>query len=150
MTIRRGEVVALVGENGSGKTTLAKLLAHLYSPDEGRIMWDARDTSEYDPNQVRGAIAVIFQDFVRYFLSARENIAAGRPERSHDIDGIVAAARSSGADSFLSELPDGYETVLSKEFTGGSDLSVGQWQRAVHHPGRAYGRPRPPSGVRAL
>lgn len=131
LTIGRGEVVALVGENGSGKTTLAKLLAHLYDCDEGRILWDGQDTSAEDPARVRGSIAVIFQDFVRYLLSARDNIAAGRYERSDDIDGIIAAARSSGADAFLTKLPDGYDTILGKEFTGGSDLSLGQWQRVA-------------------
>ena len=126
-----GEVIALVGENGSGKTTLAKLLAHLYSPDAGRILWDGRDTAECDPALVRESIAVIFQDFVRYLLPARENIGAGRYERLDDMEGIREAARLSGADGFLSTLPKGYETTLGKEFTGGSDLSIGEWQRVA-------------------
>jgi ATP-binding cassette subfamily B protein len=129
--VRRGEVVALVGENGSGKTTLAKLLAHLYVPGAGRILWDRRDTRSFEPAQVRRSIAVIFQDFVRYRLPARENIGAGRHEHFDDIEGIVAAARTAGADSFLSQLPEGYDTTLSKEFRGGTDLSVGQWQRVA-------------------
>lgn len=131
MEIRAGEVVALVGENGSGKTTLAKLLAHLYTPDSGRILWDGRDTSEINPEIVRDGIAVIFQDFVRYLLPARENIGAGRHEHFDDLDAIVRSARHAGADSFLSTLPNGYETILGKEFTGGSDLSIGQWQRVA-------------------
>lgn len=131
MTIGRGQVVALVGENGSGKTTLAKLLAHLYSLNEGRILWDGLDTSACEPALVRDSVTVIFQDFVRYLLSARENIAAGRHERAGDLEGIVGAARLSGADGFLSQLPAGYETVLGKEFSGGADLSLGQWQRVA-------------------
>ncbi len=131
MEIRAGEVVALVGENGSGKTTLAKLLAHLYTPDSGRILWDGRNTSHLDPLVVRDGIAVIFQDFVRYLLPASENIGAGRHEHLDDLDAIVRSARHAGADSFLSGLPKGYDTVLGKEFTGGTDLSIGQWQRVA-------------------
>ena len=131
LEIRAGEVVALVGENGSGKTTLAKLLAHLYRPDAGQILWDGRNTSELDPVVVRDAIAVIFQDFVRYLLPARENIGAGRHQRFFDLEAIVEAARHAGADGFLSRLPQGYETTLGKEFSGGCDLSIGQWQRVA-------------------
>ncbi len=131
MDIGAGEVVALVGENGSGKTTLAKLLAHLYSPDAGRILWDGRDTAECDPTQVRESIAVIFQDFVRYLLPAKENIGAGRCERLEDMEAILEAARRAGANEFLSRLPQGYESILGKEFSGGSDLSIGQWQRVA-------------------
>lgn len=129
--IAAGEVVALVGDNGSGKTTLAKLLAHLYAPDAGRILWDDRDTSTCDPLCVRQSVAVIFQDFVRYLLPARENIGAGRHERFDDFGDIVDAARWAGADGFLRDLPDGYDTTLGKEFTGGQDLSIGQWQRVA-------------------
>ncbi|HEV2068716.1 MAG TPA: ABC transporter ATP-binding protein [Acidimicrobiales bacterium] len=129
--LRAGEIVALVGENGSGKTTLAKLLAHLYRPTGGRILWDGVDTASLDPARVRRSIAVIFQDFVRYLLPARENIGAGRHERFSDTEAIVAAARWAGADSFISQLPQGYDTTLGKEFTGGSDLSLGQWQRVA-------------------
>ena len=131
LEIRAGEVVALVGENGSGKTTLAKLLAHLYAPDAGHILWDDLDTRTYEPLTVRQSIAVIFQDFVRYLLPARENIGAGRHERFDDLEGIIRAARWSGADAFLSQLPEGYDTTLGKEFTGGLDLSIGQWQRVA-------------------
>lgn len=131
MEISAGEVVAIVGENGSGKTTLAKLLAHLYTPDSGRILWDGRNTAELDPAVVRDCIAVLFQDFVRYLLPARENIGAGRHERFDDLEGVVTAARHAGADGFLSSLPTGYDTVLGKEFSGGTDLSIGQWQRVA-------------------
>lgn len=131
LEVGAGEIVALVGENGSGKTTLAKLLAHLYSPDSGRILWDDTDTASCDPAQVRDAIAVIFQDFVRYLLPARENIGAGRQERFDDIEAIIEAARRAAADPFLSRLPKGYDTPLGKEFSGGVDLSIGQWQRVA-------------------
>lgn len=129
--INRGEIIALVGENGSGKTTLAKLLAQLYPPSEGRILWDGSDTAEMEPDGLRKSIALIFQDFVKFKLTARENIGMGRHERFDDVDAIFGAARQSGADYFLRKLPQRYETVLAKEFKGGRDLSVGQWQRVA-------------------
>ncbi len=127
MNINAGEIVALVGENGSGKTTLAKLLCQLYQPDQGKIMWDGLDTQDLDPEQLREFVAVIFQDFVRYQLKASENISMGRYSRADDIVAIQNAARTAGA-GFLEELPEGLQTVLSKEF-GRSDISIGQWQR---------------------
>ncbi len=131
MEIRRGEVVALVGENGSGKTTLAKLLANLYSPDSGVICWDARDVRGFDPDSVRRRIAVIFQDFVRYKLSARDNIGLGRADDDAVLEDVRVAATHADADRLLSSLPSGYDTVLSKEYAGGADLSLGQWQRVA-------------------
>lgn len=129
LDIHRGQVVALVGENGSGKSTLAKLLSDLYEPDEGSITWDGVDLRELSSDLVRRRIAVVFQDFARYKLTARENIALGVPEEDADDDAIREAARYSEADSFIADLAGGYETILSKEYDGGSDLSVGQWQR---------------------
>ena len=131
MTIRRDEVVALVGENGSGKTTLAKLLALLYRPSAGRIFWDGVDVGEVDRAAWRKKIAVIFQDFVKYQLTGTDNVGLGDAERLSDRDGIAASARHAGADSFIESLADGYETYLSKEFPGGVDLSIGQWQRVA-------------------
>src|SRR5439155_6456634 len=131
MEIQAGQVVALVGENGSGKTTLAKLLSRLYLPGAGRITWDGVDTAEFDAGQLRRRIAVIFQDFARYDLTARENIGLGAVEHIDDLDAVGAAARRAGADGYLTELPDGYETILSPEYDGGRDLSVGQWQRVA-------------------
>jgi ATP-binding cassette subfamily B protein len=131
LEIRRGEVIALVGENGSGKTTLAKMLAGLYRPERGRIRWDDTDLAEVDADELRRSVAVIFQDFERYLLPARENVGLGRHERVDDFDDIVAAARRADADDFLASLPEGYETMLGREFAGGYDLSIGQWQRVA-------------------
>ena len=129
LEIGADEIVALVGENGSGKTTLAKILAGLYRPASGRVAWDGIDLSDLDLEGVRDAVAVVFQDFEQYLLPARENIALGRHERFADLDAVVAAARRAGADAFIDALPDAYETLLGREFSGGYDLSIGQWQR---------------------
>jgi ATP-binding cassette subfamily B protein len=129
LEIRRGEVIALVGENGSGKTTLAKLLANLYEPDEGAVCWDGVDLRQFEPDSVRRRIAVVFQDFTRYKLTARDNIGLGRLDEDADDEAVRAAALKADADGFLSTLPAGYDTVLSKEYEGGADLSLGQWQR---------------------
>jgi ATP-binding cassette subfamily B protein len=126
-----GEVVALVGENGSGKTTLAKLLAGLYLPDVGKVRWDGTDVATVDPDQLRRSVAVIFQDFIRYHLPARDNIGLGRVEAIDDLDEVRAAASQAGADGFLAALRAGYETMLGPEFIGGTDLSIGQWQRVA-------------------
>jgi ATP-binding cassette, subfamily B, bacterial len=131
LQITAGQVVALVGENGSGKTTLAKLLSRLYLPDTGRITWDGTDTADMQADDVHRRIAVIFQDFARYDLTARENIGLGAVEHIDDTSAIDAAARHAGADRYLAALPDGYETILSPEYDGGRDLSVGQWQRVA-------------------
>jgi ATP-binding cassette subfamily B protein len=129
--IRAGQVVALVGENGSGKTTLAKLLAGLYLPQEGCITWGDQDLTTMNINLVRGRVAVLFQDFVHYFLSARANISMGRWEREGDEPAVREAAARSGAQSFVEDLPHGYDTYLGPQFFGGSDLSGGQWQRVA-------------------
>jgi ATP-binding cassette subfamily B protein len=127
VTLRSGEIVALVGLNGSGKTTLAKLLAGLYRPDQGTLLFNGAPLT--DPASLRETSAVLFQDFVRYKMSALDNIAFGRADRPADRDRITRAARQAGAHDFLQNLPQEYATVLSKEFTGGEDLSGGQWQR---------------------
>lgn len=134
LEIGAGEVVALVGENGSGKTTLAKILSGLYQPTDGRLSWDGVDLSTVDPATVRENVAVIFQDFVRYPLPAAENIGVGRVSTLDDPaarERVLAAARHAGADTYLEGLHAGFDTVLSKEFDGGEDLSVGQWQRVA-------------------
>ncbi|MGH9222384.1 MAG: ABC transporter ATP-binding protein [Acidimicrobiales bacterium] len=131
LDIGRGEVVALVGENGSGKTTLAKLLCALYRPTSGTIHWDDVDTADCDPAAVRAGIAVVFQDFVHYpSLTAGQNIGIGMPSRIHDRAAIEEAAHRAGAHDVIEALPDGYDTLLSRNF-GGTDLSTGQWQRVA-------------------
>jgi ATP-binding cassette subfamily B protein len=137
-TLHAGEVLALVGENGAGKTTLVKLLARLYDPDEGRILLDGHDLREYDLAGLRANIGVIFQDFVRYHLTAAENIAVGRIEARDDRARIEAAAHASLADEVIAKLPGGYEQVIGKRFKSGVDLSGGEWQKIAI--ARAYMR----------
>ncbi|MBB5786230.1 ABC transporter ATP-binding protein [Jiangella mangrovi] len=127
--LNAGEIVALVGENGSGKTTLAKLLAALYEPDRGSIRWDGVDVSAYSRPGLRRSVAVVFQDFVRYHLSARENVGLGDADRMGDTEAIDAAARRAGIAGVIETLPGGWDTYLSTMFKGGQDLSLGQWQR---------------------
>ncbi|HEU4907277.1 MAG TPA: ABC transporter ATP-binding protein [Propionibacteriaceae bacterium] len=129
--INRGEVVALVGENGSGKTTLAKVIAGLYEPGSGAVRWDGIDVRRFRPELFRERVAIIFQDFVRYALSAEENIAVARPNDEIDHAAIREAAKIADADSFLSALPAGYQTPLSRRFAGGHELSGGQWQKVA-------------------
>ena len=137
-TLRAGEVLALVGENGAGKTTVVKLLARLYDPDEGRILLDGRDLREYDLFALRSNIGVIFQDFVRYHLTAAENIAVGRIEAREDRARIAAAAKQSLADDLIERLPQGYDQIIGKRFRTGVDLSGGEWQKIAI--ARAYMR----------
>jgi ATP-binding cassette, subfamily B, bacterial len=131
MEIRLGETVAVVGENGAGKTTLVKLLCRLYDPDSGTITWDGRDLRTCDPDDLRQRIAVVFQDFVRYDLSARENIGFGDVRAIDDAAAIAEAAQRAGAADFLAALPDGYESRLGRRFLNGHELSIGQWQRVA-------------------
>jgi ATP-binding cassette, subfamily B, bacterial len=136
--LRAGEVLALVGENGAGKTTLVKLLARLYDPDEGRILLDGHDLREYDLLGLRANLGVIFQDFVRYHMTASENIAVGRIEAALDQHRIEAAAQRSLADDVIRKLPEGYDQVIGKRFRKGVDLSGGEWQKIAI--ARAYMR----------
>ncbi|HVI26907.1 MAG TPA: ABC transporter ATP-binding protein [Xanthomonadaceae bacterium] len=136
--LHAGEVLALVGENGAGKTTLVKLLARLYDPDEGRILLDGRDLRDYELDDLRANIGVIFQDFVRYHLSAGENIGVGQVERIGDLARIREAARRAGADEVIETLPQGYAQLVGRRFKTGVDLSGGQWQKIAI--ARAYMR----------
>ena len=136
--LRAGEALALVGENGAGKTTLVKLLARLYDPDEGRILLDGRDLRDYDLDSLRRSIGVIFQDFVRYHLTAAENIAVGRIEARDDRPRVESAAQRSLADAVIESLPEGYDQTLGRRFKTGTELSGGQWQKVAL--GRAYMR----------
>jgi ATP-binding cassette subfamily B protein len=131
LDIRAGQVVALVGENGSGKTTLAKLLAGLYTPQDGAVRVDGTDLREIDTEAWRNSVAVLFQDFIKYALPAMDNIRLGSVEREASLEDIREAARAAGADEFLAALPDGYHTILSPQFEDGQDLSLGQWQRVA-------------------
>ncbi len=137
-TLQAGEVLALVGENGAGKTTLVKLLARLYDPDEGRILLDGYDLKEYDLAALRGNMGVIFQDFVRYNLSAADNIAVGNIDFRQDRTRIERAARQSQADEFIARLSDGYDQMIGKRFRKGVELSGGEWQKLAI--ARAYMR----------
>ena len=129
LQISPGEKIALVGPNGAGKTTLIKLLGRLYDPTEGEILFDGIDLREYDPDELRGRIGVIFQDFVRYHLAASENIGFGQIQALQDRGRIEASAVKSGADPLIRNLPDGYDTILGRWFARGRDLSGGEWQK---------------------
>lgn len=124
--IHRGEVIALVGENGSGKTTLAKLLAGLYDPTEGAVMWDGWPLADVDREQLRERIAVIMQDYTRWPMTALENITMGRPRDDRLLAMATAAA---GTDRVIETFPAGYDTHLDRRFRGGTEPSGGQWQR---------------------
>ena len=129
LIIRPGEKIALVGHNGAGKTTLIKLLSRLYDPTEGSILIDGIDIRDLDPLELQQRIGVIFQDFVRYHLPVRENIGFGQIDAMEDAERIAAAARKSGAQALVEELPEGYETMLGRWFHDGHELSLGQWQK---------------------
>ena len=131
LTIRPGEVVALVGENGSGKTTLIKLLCRLYDPASGIITLDGVDLRQLETTALRREISVIFQDYAQYHLTARENIWFGNVAVPPDEERIVEAARHAGADEVIAGLPQGYETILGKWFEDGEELSVGEWQKVA-------------------
>lgn len=137
-TIRPGTTVALVGENGAGKTTLIKLLTRFYDPTEGVILLDGRDLRDYDLTELRRAIGVIFQDFVRYHLTARENIGFGQLEHVADGERVARAADKGGAVPVIEKLPKSYETLLGRTFEESVDLSGGEWQKLAL--GRAFMR----------
>ncbi|HLL78031.1 MAG TPA: ABC transporter ATP-binding protein [Ktedonobacteraceae bacterium] len=128
-TIHAGEAIALVGRNGAGKTTLVKLLTRLYDPDEGEILVGGRNIKDYDLKELRREIGVIFQDYVSYHLTARENIGIGNIEHVSDLERISGAAQQSGAHLVIQELEDGYETLLGRWWKDGTELSGGQWQK---------------------
>lgn len=133
-----GERIALVGENGAGKTTLVKLLARLYDPTGGRILLDGVDLRDYDVEDLRHEIGVIFQDYMRYDMLASENIGVGRIENLSDEPRIVSSAEKSLAAGVIDRLPNRYRQMLGRRFEGGSDLSTGQWQKIAL--ARAYMR----------
>jgi len=136
--IRAGETVALVGGNGAGKTTIVKLMTRLYDPHEGRVLLDGVPLQAYDLDDLRARIGAIFQDFVRFDLTAGENVAVGRIEAAADADRIAAAAARGLAAPVIERLPEGYAQPLGKRFAGGLDLSGGEWQKVALS--RAYMR----------
>jgi ABC-type multidrug transport system fused ATPase/permease subunit len=131
LVIPAGRSLAVVGLNGAGKTTLVKLLCRLHEPQRGRITVDGIDLRDLDARAWQRQIAAIFQDFVRYHLPLRDNIGFGAPEAAGDEARLAEAARGAGALDLVAALPHGWDTILSREFVGGSDLSGGQWQRVA-------------------
>ncbi len=129
LRIQAGEHVALVGENGEGKTTLVKLLARLYEPTSGKILLDGVDLRDYDLDDLRREVGIIFQDFFRYDFAVRENISVGRVDRAGEDDVLWEAARKSGSDALIRRFPAGLDQMLGRRFDGGIELSGGQWQR---------------------
>jgi len=129
LTVRRGEVVALVGENGSGKTTLAKLLVGLYLPSGGTVYWDGVPTTHLDRGSVFDQVALVAQDFVEWPFTARVNVTIGRTSREPDPAVLHRAARFGRAHDVIAKLDRGWDTLLAREFWGGTSLSGGQWQR---------------------
>lgn len=137
-TLKAGESLALVGENGAGKTTLVKLIARLYKPTEGRILWDGTDIQEFDYEEYRSKIGVIFQDFVKFMFTAKENIFVGNIAEKDNLTLIESASKKSLADSVINQLDNKYDQMLGKKFEGGVELSGGQWQKIAL--ARAYMR----------
>lgn len=136
--VNPGEIVALVGENGAGKSTIAKLITRLYEPSSGQILLNGADLKEYSQTTIRRTMTAIFQDFIKYDLSASINVAIGDVSAVEDPRRIENAALKAGADSFISCLPNRYEQILGRRFDNGLDLSGGQWQRLAL--ARAYVR----------
>lgn len=131
LSIAPGEVVAFVGENGSGKTTLVKLLCRLYDPTDGAVTLDGTDLRQFEMAALRREISVIFQDYVQYHMTARENIWLGNVALPTDHERIVNAARHAGVHDLISRLPKGYDTFLGKRFEDGEELSIGEWQKVA-------------------
>lgn len=137
-TLKAGEKLAIVGENGAGKTTLVKLLTRLYDPTEGRILLDGHDLREYDLAELQHHIGVIFQDYIRLMMTAQANIAVGDIDEINNFDRIATATERSLAASLIQRFPDGLKQVLGRHFSGGTELSGGEWQKIAL--ARAYMR----------
>ncbi|MFE8943310.1 ABC transporter ATP-binding protein [Streptomyces sp. NPDC007856] len=129
LTLPLGRIIALVGENGSGKSTLVKLLAGLYTPDRGRILWDGVDAARADRRLLAERIAMVAQDFKRWPFTARVNVAVGRSAAPITEERLAAAVAEAGAEEVVADLPRGLDTLLARDFSGGHELSGGQWQR---------------------
>lgn len=129
LALPAGRSLAIVGANGAGKTTLVKLLCRMYEPTQGRIVVDGISLADVSPSEWRSHVAAIFQDFTQYHLSARDNVAMGAPKIADDLERLRDASRRAGALELIESLPLGWETILSRQYSGGMDLSGGQWQR---------------------
>ncbi|MEU3064608.1 ABC transporter ATP-binding protein [Streptomyces subrutilus] len=140
LTVRRGEILAIVGHNGAGKSTLAKLLAGLYAPTSGAVTWDTTDLATVDPDELYSRLAMLPQDISRWQATLRENITLGQGDQSDAA--VLAAARAAGATEVIDALPDGLDTHIRPAQSGGRDLSGGQWQRIAA--ARAYARTNAP------
>jgi ATP-binding cassette subfamily B protein len=127
-SISPGEIIALVGKNGSGKSTIVKMLTRLYDPQKGGVYLDGINIKKFDIGLFRKKISVVFQDHIKYYLTAGENILLGDMERDADAESIRAAAVESGIDKKIRRLPAGYDTLLGRWFKNGEELSIGQWQ----------------------
>jgi len=131
LTLRRGQVIALVGENGSGKSSLAKLIAGLYHPSAGTITWDGVDVTDLDRASLASHVAVTSQDWWKFPFTAAQNVMIGRHDRAGDGPSIVDAASAATAHDMIEKLPFGYDTLLNREFKKGHELSGGEWQRLI-------------------
>ncbi|MBC9724660.1 ABC transporter ATP-binding protein [Streptomyces sp. TRM68367] len=129
LSLPLGRIVALVGENGSGKTTLVKLLAGLYTPERGRVLWDGVDAATADRRELAERVAMVAQDFKRWPFTARVNIAVGRSSAPLTEERLSGAVADAGAEEVVADLPRGLDTLLARDFSGGHELSGGQWQR---------------------
>ncbi|WP_079153910.1 ATP-binding cassette domain-containing protein [Streptomyces subrutilus] len=140
LTVRRGEILAIVGHNGAGKSTLAKLLAGLYAPTSGTVTWDTTDLTTVDPDELFSRLAMLPQDIARWQATVRENITLGQGDQSDDA--VLAAAHAGGAIDVINSLPDGLDTEIRPAQSGGRDFSGGEWQRIAA--ARAYARKTAP------
>ncbi len=129
LTLSLGQRIALIGENGQGKTTVVKLITRLYDPTEGQVLLDGVDLRDYSLEDLHSQMGVIFQDFMRFEMTARENIAVGRVDQPHNQQGIDDAAHKSLADTVVNKLSGGYDQMLGHRFEGGVELSGGEWQK---------------------
>lgn len=126
-----GKIIAVVGLNGAGKSTLIKLICRLYDPTQGKIEYGGADIRSFKPSDYRKQVGVVFQDFQRYNFSAADNIRFGDLDKTYSANGIELAAQKSGADEFVKNLPQGYETIMGRLFDNGQEISIGQWQKLV-------------------
>ncbi len=129
LTIRRGELMALVGENGAGKSTLVKLLLRFYDADSGAVRIDGIDLREIHPDDLRNRVGVLFQDYANYELTIRDNVRMGRPSGPVDDERVMDALRDSRADWLVKKMTRGLDSRVGRLFEGGHDLSGGEWQR---------------------